>query len=204
MTAPRAQEVRPWDVIVVDLTNPHAAVDPRRLQPLLGCARLCLVPGNAPINPQWLDLASRPGVQVLTTTWRDELLRLIQGPGGDRIAELVLAAEPALEPLKLLVEAVCRDPWAIRRPRDLAVRSRMTLGAVRRQCFQVGFTRVEHFIICVRLLAYNELVASERLPIRTARELAGFSDPSNMRRHAHRAAVRSPIVERALLYSTHR
>src|SRR4026209_2976234 len=88
MTAPRAQEVRPWDVIVVDLTNPHAAVDPRRLQPLLGCARLCLVPGNAPINPQWLDLASRPGVQVLTTTWRDELLRLIQGPGGDRIAEL--------------------------------------------------------------------------------------------------------------------
>ena len=202
VTAPCAQEVRPWDVVVVDLTNPHAAIDPRRLQPLLGAATLCLVPGNAPINPQWLDFASQPGVQVLTASWRDELLRLIQGPGGDRIAELVLDAEPALDPLTPLVRAVCRQPWAIRRPRDLAVRSRMTLGALRRECAQLGFRRVEHFIICVRLLAYRELVATERLPIRTARELAGFSDPSNMRRHARRAAQHSPIIERVLHQST--
>jgi hypothetical protein len=196
--APPAQEVRPGDVVVIDLTNPHAAIEPRRVQPLLGCVTLCLLPGNAPIHPHWLDFASHPGVQILTTSWRDELLRLIQGPGGDRIAELVLDAEPALDPLKPLVEAVCRDPWAIRRPRDLAMRTRISLAAVRRQCTQVGFLRIEHFILCVRLLAYHELVATERLPARTARALAGFGDPSNMRRHAQRAALRSPLVERAL------
>lgn len=199
--APRPHEVRPGDVVVVDLTNSLATIEPRGLQPLVGCATLCLLPGNAPINPHWLDFASQPGVQVLTTSWRDALLRLIQGPGGDRIAELVLDAEPALDPLKPLVAAVCRDPWLIRRPRDLAVRSRMTLGALRRQCARLGFTRVEHFIICVRLLAYSELVATERFPIRTARALAGFSDPSNMRRHAHRAAAHSPMVGRALQQS---
>jgi len=196
--APPAREVRPGDVVVVDLTNPNAAVEPRRVQPLLGCATLCLLPGNAPISPHWLDFASHPGVQVLTSSWRDELLRLIQGPGGDRIAELVLDAEPALDPLKRLVEAVCRDPWSIRRPRDLAVQTRMSLAAVRRKCSQVGFRRIEHFILCVRLLAYHELVATEHLPVRIARGLAGFGDSSNMRRHAHRAALRSPMVERAL------
>lgn len=196
--APSAQEVWPGDVVVVDLTNPHTAVEPRRVQSLVGCATLCLLPGNAPINPLWLDFASQPGVQVLTASWRDQLLRLLQGPGGDRIAELVLDAEPALGPLKPLVTAVCRDPWSIRRPRDLAVRARMSLAAVRRQCSRLGFPRIEHFILCVRLLACHELVAMEHLPLRTARGLSGIDDPSNMRRHARRAALRSPMVERAL------
>lgn len=195
---PPARDVGAGDIVVVDLTNPRATIEPCRLQPLVGCATLCLVPGNAPIHPQWLDLASQPGVHVLTAGWHDRLLRLIQGPGGDRIAELVLDAEPALDPLKALVVVVCCDPWSIRRPRDLALRCRMTPGAVRRQCAQAGFARVEHFIICVRLVACNKLVAIERLPIRTARALAGFDDPSNMRRHARRAALRSPLVERAL------
>jgi len=77
----------------------------------------------------------------------------------------------------------------------------MTLGALRHQCAQLGFTRVEHFIICVRLLAYSELVATERFPIRTARALAGFGDPSNMRRHARRAARHSSMIKRALRQS---
>jgi hypothetical protein len=200
-SVPRTKDVWPGDVVVVDLTNPHSAIDPGRLQALIGCATLCLLPGNAPINPKWLDFAARPGVRILTTSWHAELLRLLQGPGGRRIAELVLEAEPALEPLKALVEALCRDLWSIRRPRDLAFRARIALGALRRQCATLGFFRIEHFIICVRLLAYSELVTSEHLSIRTARELAGFSDPSNMRRHAHRAASRSPLVERALVQS---
>jgi len=202
-------EVRAGDVVVVDLTDAHPSVEPRRLHELLGRATVCLLAGNAPISPHWLDLASQPSVHVLTASSRNtvdtvtELLRLAQGPDGRMIANLVFRAEPALRPLSALVEAVCLAPWSIRRPRDLAVRSGMTLGALRRQCARLGFARVEHFIICVRLLAYSELVATERLPVRTARALAGFSDPSNMRRHAHRAALRSPMVERALLQSPH-
>lgn len=209
--APPAHEVRPGDVVVVDLTYPHHTVEARSLHVLLARATLCLIPGNSPISPQWLDLASRPDVHVLriisgygrTDVTMSEILRMVRGPAGSRVADLVLRAEPALRSVNSLVEAVCLDPWSIRRPRDLAVRCRMSLGALKRQCVSAGFVRVEHLILCIRLLAYEQLVVAERLPIRTARVLAGFGDPSNMRRHAHRAAQRSPMVERALRQSAH-
>jgi hypothetical protein len=205
--APPVHEVRPGDLVVVDLSDPHPPVEPRALQPLLGRAALCLIPGNAPISPHWLDLAARPDVHVLGVspgegqtgdTRVTDLLRLVQGPSGNRVADLVLSAEPTLRAVQSLVEAVCLDPWSIRRPRDLAMRTRTSLAAVRRQCMEMGFKRIEHFILCVRLLAYSQLVATEQLPIRIARCLAGLGDPSNMRRHAHRAALHSPMVERAL------
>src|SRR5881394_3060986 len=47
-SVPRIRDVWAGDVVVVDLTRPHGAIDPRHLQPLLGCATLCLLPGNAP------------------------------------------------------------------------------------------------------------------------------------------------------------
>ncbi len=208
---PPAHQVRPGDLVVVDLTDRHPFLEPRGLQPLLGRATLCLIPGDTPISPQLLDIASQPGVQVLSASSRrlgdvtaTELLRLVQGPSGRRVADLVLNAEPALRLVQPLVEALCQDPWSIRRPRDLARQSRAPLDAVRRQCAELGFNRIEHFIICVRLLAYSELVAKEHLSIRNARDLAGFSDPSNMRRHAQRAALRSPVVAHMLLPSDRR
>jgi hypothetical protein len=196
--------VRAGDIVIIDLTDPHQSLEPLRVHHLLGRATLCLLPGEAPINPQWLDLAAQPDVHVLAPTSRKtgdtvtEVFRLLKGPSGSKVAELVLRAEPALRPVQDLVEAVCLDPWSVRRPRDLAVRCRKTLATIRRQCTDLGFTRIEHLIICVRLLAQTELVATERLPLSTARTLAGISDPSNMRRHAQRAAQRSPMVERAL------
>lgn len=193
--------------MVVDLSDPHPSVEPGGLQALLARVTLCLLPGHALISPQWLDLAAQPGVHVLAARSRQtgdatvtELLRLVEGPDGGRVADLVLSAEPALGPVHNLVKAVCLDPWSIRRPRDLAIRCRMSLPALKRQCVQVGFARIEHFIICVRLLAYEQLVVAEHLPTRIARARAGFTDPSNMRRHAHRAAQHSPMVERALLH----
>ena len=108
------------------------------------------------------------------------------------------SAEPALRSLRSLVEAVCTDPWSIRRPHHLAIRCRMSLAAVKRQCVSAGFARVEHCILCIRLLAYEQLVVVEHMPARRARLLAGFDDPSNMRRHVRRAAGRSPLVARAL------
>lgn len=204
---PRVQEVNAGDVVVVDLTSSHPPAEARSLHTFLGRATLCLIPGEAPISPQWLDLASQPEVHVLSVHSRNkptgdvtltEVLRLLQGPGGSRIADLVLSAEPALQSLRSLVEAVCIDPWSIRRPRHLAVRCRMSLAAVKRQCVSAGFARVEHCILCIRLLAYEQLVVVEQLPVRTARLLAGFDDPSNMRRHVRRAAGHSPLVARAL------
>ncbi len=200
--APPPHEVRSGDFVVVDLTNPLPPVEVRSLDLLLRRATLCLIPGDRPISPHWLDLASQPGVHVLRGRTRDErvanLLCLVNGPSGSRLAGLVLNAEPALRELRSRVEAVCFDPWSIRRPRHLAVRCRMSLAAVKRQCVSVGFARVEHCILCIRLLAYKELVVVEHLPVRTARLLAGFDDPSNMRRHGKRAAGSSPLVGRVL------
>ncbi len=200
--APPPHEVRSGDFVVVDLTNPLPFVEVRSLDLLLRRATLCLIPGDSPISPHWLELASEHGVHVLRGRTGDErvtrLLCLVHGPSGSCIADLVLSAEPALRSLRSLVEAVCFDPWSIRRPRHLAVRCRMSLAAVKRQCVSAGFARVEHCILCIRLLAYKQLVVLEHLPVRTARLLAGFDDPSNMRRHGRRAAGRSPLVARVL------
>jgi len=57
---------------------------------------------------------------------------------------------------------------------------------------------VEHLIIYVRLVAYEQLIATAGLPVATARVLAGIPDPSNMRRHARRAAQRSLPVAHVL------
>jgi len=50
------------------------------------------------------------------------------GPSGRRVAELVLNAEPTFRFVQPLVEALCQDPWSIRRPRDLARQCRVTLA----------------------------------------------------------------------------
>lgn len=199
---PPVHEVHVGDTFVIDLTNHQPPVETRSLDALLRRATLCLLPGDSPISAQWLDFASQPDVHVLAGRTGEErgtrLLSFLQGPSGTYIADLVLSAEPALESLRPLVEAVCIDPWLIRRPRQLAVRCRMSLGAVKRQCAWAGFARVEHLILCIRVLAYEQLLVVEHLPVRTARLLAGFDDPSNMRRHVRRAAGRSPFVARVL------
>src|SRR5688572_7996162 len=120
---PPSRHVRPGDVVIVDLSDSHPAVDPRRLQPLLARATLCLIPGAASIRPHWLELAARPGVHVLGPRSGDgptgdlrlaEVLRLVQGPSGEHVANLVLSVEPLLRFVQPLVEAVCLDPWKIR------------------------------------------------------------------------------------------
>src|SRR5258705_4372239 len=99
---PPAHKVRPGDLVVIDLTDRHASLEPRGLQPLLGRVTLCLIPGDTPINPHWLDIASQPGVQVLSASSRRfghvtaaELLLPVQGTNGRRGAGFVLNVEPA-------------------------------------------------------------------------------------------------------------
>jgi hypothetical protein len=91
------------------------------------------------------------------------------------------------------VAIVCAHPWLVRRPRDLADLSHTSLRILKLDCLNLGFTRVEHFIVYVRAIAYEQLVA-RGLSARDARRISGFSDPSNMRRHLRRALRRSPDV----------
>jgi hypothetical protein len=199
---PSFRAVRAGDLIVVHLNDPLPGVEPSSLEVFVSKrATLYLVLSDTLIAPAWVEIASAPEVRVLrcgTSRGRvsyggvvTELLERVRGPTGERIATLVLRTEPALRPVAPLVEMVCREPWRIRRPSDLAKWCAISLVELRRRCAEVGFARVEHFIICVRLVAYQQLVGAVPFPAATARLLAGFTDSSNLRRHTRRAARRS-------------
>jgi hypothetical protein len=51
---------------------------------------------------------------------------------------------------------------------------------------------VDHFMVCVRAVAYEQLVVVARMPHAAARTRAGFTDASNMHRHVMRALAHSP------------
>jgi len=206
---PPLREVRAGDVLVVDLSDPPSCADPSTLEACLARgAGLCLVLGDSLVAPAWVEIARLPGVRILRCSFSHghlgygavvaEVLERVRGPTGERIATLVLQSEPALGPVEYLVRAICLEPWCIRRPRDLARRCAISLAELRRRCAEIGFARVEHLMIYVRLVAYEQLIATACLSVATARLLAGFPDPSNMRRHARRAALRSPAVASAL------
>jgi hypothetical protein len=206
---PPLREVRAGDVLVVDLRDPPRYADLSSLESCLAKgAGVCLVIGDSLIAPAWVEIARLPGVRILHCSLHDgqrchsavvaELLERVRGPTGERITTLVLQSESVLLPVEWLVQAICVDPWRIRRPRDLANRCAISMPELRRRCAAIGFTRVEHFMIYVRLVVYEQLVAVDRLPPATARLRAGFLDPSNMRRHARRAARRSLPVARVL------
>jgi hypothetical protein len=204
---PASHEVHTGDLIVVDLSDPPTCTDPRVFEVFVtNRATLCLALGDALIAPSWVAIACLPQVRVFQCGHGQpgydavitEVLERVCGPTSERITRLVLQAEPTLYPVESFVQAVCREPWRIRRPRDLAKWCAISLAELRNLCVKVGFVRVEHFMICVRLVAYEQLVAIGRVPITTARLLAGFTDPSNMKRHSKRAARRSLPVAHAL------
>jgi hypothetical protein len=191
--------VSPGDLVVVDLDHvPALAL--RVLEQVVRRTNLLLVPGQKPIPPCWLEFATRQGVKVVASSSREprdhtrllvEVLSRIRGPSGDHLARLVVEVEPTFRALAHLVEAICTEPWRIRHPRDLASAADMSLPQLRRSCWDSGFKRVEHFIVCVRAVAYERLLAV-RVPRSVARTRVGFADVSNMRRHVARALKHSP------------
>lgn len=199
---PPARAVAATDIVVVDLDPLAGTIDPGRLRSFLTHASLFLVVGDRPIEPEWVELTSNPHVRTIrcgagaratgSLPIVAELAAKLRGPSAEQVATLVLDPEPALRPLAHLVGTICADPWRVRRPRDLAHLSEGSLAQVKKSCASVGFSRVEHFIICVRAVAYEQLVARSRVPMAVARQLAGLRDVSNLRRHLRRALARSP------------
>lgn len=205
---PTASLVAPTDCVLVVLDDTPAELAPQAANALLGRASLILVAGTKPVAPRWLEVAARPGVTVVTTSSAalgsqsaiilSEVSARIRGPTGDELAALVLAREPVFQRAPHLVRAICLQTWHIRRPRDLASATGLHPNMIRRQCWTAGFERVEHFIVCVRVVAYEQLVLEARMPRASARVRAGFADCSNMRRHLSRALRRSPRAAEAM------
>lgn len=200
--------IAPDDAVVVDLAAYLPALHADELPLLPGRAPIWLVSPEGPIGPQWAWLSTHPAVRLVRCTRMQRaegfppivgaLVGRIAGPSSDELARLVLEREPSLQPLGDYIRVICDHPWEVRRLRELAAGSRATARKVRDRCRGLGFTRVEHFLVCVRAVAYEAALASGKLAPALARRLAGVDDPSNFRRQMERARQRSPEAARRI------
>jgi hypothetical protein len=175
-------------------------------------ARTFLVSGDHSIAPEWLEISGHEHVQVLrcpgcsTSERFGKLVAAIEaemhGPTGDQIATYVLSREPRFAAVAGLVRIICERPWDTRRPNVLGALTGTGLPALRRAVGELGFRRVEHFIVAVRLIAFEELVSRRLVSSRGARRLVGLIDPSNVSRQLRRARVGSPDAFRDLAVSS--
>jgi len=182
---------------------------PRDLDAFVARAGVVLVLGEHPIPSAWADLLRDRALSAVrldqAARGRDYrpvvtlVLERLRGPSAAALAAMVLAREPTLRPLKSCVEALCESPWQVRRPADLAHHAHAPLGILKRRCHALGFARVEHFILSIRMVAYEQLLAQMRLTPAHARTLVGLTDDaSNVRRQVRRAIRGSPGAARAL------
>jgi hypothetical protein len=184
------------DLVVVDLTSNPAAVTAPDAQ-VLPLANLLLAISEAPVDSRWLAIAAHPGVRTVYCgsgpkgSGVRQLTRAVTSaihelPLSD-FSQLVLDGEPLLCPLEGLVRIICQGPWDVRRPNALAMAAGLPLRTVRQECRKLGFTRIEHFIVCVRAVAYEQLIAQKHVPPSVAARATGFDDWSNARRQIRRA-----------------
>jgi hypothetical protein len=206
MPVPTQLELGTLLVLDVDVLGPAL---PHDLEAFVARAGVVLVLGERPIPAAWADLLRD---RALSTVRLDQaarrrdyrpvvtlILERLRGPPAAAIAAIVLNREPTLHPLKSCVAALCEAPWQVRRPLDLAHHAHTTLGVLKRRCHALGFARVEHFILSVRMVAYEQLLAQMRLTPAHARTLVGLTnDASNVRRQVRRAIRGSPAAAHAL------
>jgi len=194
---PGAKAVHSTDILVIDLDDAAESPDAPNLLPLLTRLEVWLVAGDRGVSPSWQDAVRWPGVKLTHCdtaerasgfdTVASGLLRRIVGPTGPEIAALVLAREPGLASVAPLVRALCERSWEIRHPKQLAAALGTRLPALKHSLSGIGFERVEHFMIYVRWVAFEQIMAAHRLRAPLASRLAGITDLSNLRRQLDRA-----------------
>src|SRR5258708_23964927 len=205
---PAATQVDLGSLLVLDVDALGSAL-PRDLDAFVARANVVLVIGELPMPAAWADLlrdralsavrldqaARQRGFRPVVTI----VLERLRGPSAAAIAAMVLDREPTLRTVKPYVAALCEAPWQVRRPVALAHHAHTTLGVLKRRCHAIGFARVEHFILSVRMVAYEQLLAQMRLTPAQARTLVGLTDDaSNVRRQVRPSIRGSPGAAPAL------
>ncbi len=206
---PRLGEIGATDTVVADLGDFPGTVDPERLRGLLTRADLWLVVEKGAPYAEFMHVLARAPSRVLELGASDrregfrqlagKLRAKFQRPLPEEIAELVLSKEPTRRCVEDLVKAVCADLQSIRRPRDLAGTAGLRLTVVKGKLESLDFTRTEHFIVAVRTIAYEQLVAVRRLPVQLAWRISFLGDKSNHRRELARALDHSSRAMRRLV-----
>lgn len=200
-SAPAPDRVDATDLILVDLVDLPSPISTDGFLPLLDHATLWLVTGESSVDPAWVDLASRSATRVVACGAADReagflpVVTMLQNEfarqTGRRLARLVLEHEPVFRSVEPLVELVCQHPWRVRRPKDLAMLTGQRIEQLKQAVGRIGFHRVEHFIVTVRMVGFEQLMARQHLPLPVARRLVGIGDPSNTRRQLRRARSKS-------------
>jgi hypothetical protein len=206
---PQVGAVDGIDTVIIDLDQPPAPLDPLEVLSLHGRLDISLLRcSRATVtHPGWVRVARHANVTLLECDPMDRanaldhlaavLLQRLGTWDAVALGALVLAREPALSAAAPLIRAICARPWGIRRPRDLAASDGMTMSGLKRLLGRLGFNRVEHFIVYVRYVLFEQLAARE-VPLATARRLAGIGDRSNLRRQLLRAHRGSPRALRSI------
>jgi len=200
---PHASAVKPGDFLVVDLLDGGPTIQPPVLLPMLSRCKAVLVTGQKAVAPEWLALVQR-GCVSLVRCDREEpskgmeqciavVEREARGLPGEGLAILVLKRAPSLGCVDTCVKAICEHPWDTRHPTQLGQLCGIGLTALKRRCHELGFRRVEHFIIAVRLIAL-QVVQEYGFSFAAARRLVGLLDSSNTLRQVKRAAAGSPMA----------
>ncbi len=208
---PAVAALRAGDLLVVDLLDGGRCIQPAAVARMSTRARALLVAGSTPIASEWLEVSGQERVHVVRCpgcSSSERFVKLVAAvesdlsrPTGAEIADQVLRREARFAAVAHIVRVICEHPWETRRPVDLATRARMGLPGLKRAVGDLGFRRVEHFIVAVRLVAFEELVTRHRMSPQTARRIVGLIDPSNVSRQLRRAWVGSPGAFRDLAVS---
>ena len=208
---PSIAAIRTGDLVVIDLVDGGRALQPAVAARLSTRGRMYLVTGTNPIAPEWLEISGHERVQVLRCPGcptSERFIKLVaaieaemNGPAGDQIATYVLNREPRFAAVADIVRVICARPWETRRPVALAALAATGLPRLRRAVGELGFRRVEHFIVAVRLIAFEEVVSRHRVPSRRARRMVGLIDRANVSRQLQRARAGSPGAFRDLAVS---
>jgi hypothetical protein len=210
-SVPPVSALRTGDFLVIDLLDGGRLVQPSTVARVLSRAHVFLVTGTTSVAPDWLELARQEPIRVvrcLGCSSGERFVKLVaaieaetRGPTGAEMAAHVLEREARFAPVADIVKIICERPWETRRPADLAGPAGLRLPALKHALGALGFRRVEHFIVAVRLIAFEELVGRGHVPPSTARRLVGLIDPANVSRQLRRARVGSPAAFRDLAVS---
>lgn len=210
-SVPAVSALQPGHCLVIDLLDGGRLVQASAVARLLSRAQVFLVTGTTSVAPEWLELARQEAIRIVRCpgcSASERFVKLVAaieaetcGPTGAEVAAQVLKREARFAPVADVVKIICERPWEIRRPTELVGLATTVLPALKRSIGELGFRRIEHFIVAVRLIAFEELVGRRHVPPSTARRLVGLIDPANVSRQLRRARVGSPAAFRDLAVS---
>jgi len=199
---PEPRQVRPGDVIVLDLLELPVGSSCRQVGQCVDRIDVFAVVGPGMVDSGWLLLAGGGSVHCVECDERarrggfapvvQALDAHLSGLTPEELVGWVTDCEPWLGTVRDLVECLIRDPWAIRRPADLATAAGLTKPALRERCVALGCRRVEHFISAVRAAAQRCLVSRYRIPGLEAWQRVGVNDLANFSRQVKRGRRHAP------------